>query len=392
MSLAKKANTETLNKLSALATLLSSLRDDNSKKSGPGSDATTTTSENDETETRQCHLSHWRTLPDDVATAYQMMQDGAQLIKASSTKYTLVGKINPDDGVAINNDFEKGAETLTTAILILHDPVTGCGSSTRHYAREAGHGVLNALVALINDFLNDESADHETATVKTGALWEMCDIVGKVPKGNRNAIRRDLFLWVGECQETFEEFKALLDLGVLAVGNESGGDFAWDDFCAGVTEDQYTEKEIEVAKASVALVKCSRGTMNVVLKACECVGAQVSSSDDNDKKQVLLNWINELFERAKRVGDGVTDLGVMLYPPLALDVTEGCDPLSNELLAQVTLQKDSLLNVHQHILDHDDAGFIEMSEDVTEMCGKLRCATQKRFHEVMAAISKAHTI
>ena len=43
-------------------------------------------------------LNHWKELPDNVTHAYKMLSDGAELIKATSTKYTLLGKINLEDG------------------------------------------------------------------------------------------------------------------------------------------------------------------------------------------------------------------------------------------------------------------------------------------------------
>jgi len=50
-------------------------------------------------------ISHWREIPEDVNSSYMMLQDGAELIKATSTKYTLVGKISMEDGaqLAVSN-------------------------------------------------------------------------------------------------------------------------------------------------------------------------------------------------------------------------------------------------------------------------------------------------
>ena len=44
-------------------------------------------------------LGHWRDLSGtEVEKAYGMMNNGAELVKATSTKYTLFGKINVEDG------------------------------------------------------------------------------------------------------------------------------------------------------------------------------------------------------------------------------------------------------------------------------------------------------
>jgi hypothetical protein len=44
------------------------------------------------------HFSHWRVPPEAVTTAYDYMDKGTELVKATSTKYTLVGKIDSTEG------------------------------------------------------------------------------------------------------------------------------------------------------------------------------------------------------------------------------------------------------------------------------------------------------
>lgn len=44
------------------------------------------------------HLSHWRTLPPAISTAYDYITKGTEIVKATSTKYTLVGKIDAKEG------------------------------------------------------------------------------------------------------------------------------------------------------------------------------------------------------------------------------------------------------------------------------------------------------
>lgn len=51
------------------------------------------------------NMSHWRDIPEDVNSAYKMLQEGAELIKATSTKFTLVGKISMEDGTKLAVSF-----------------------------------------------------------------------------------------------------------------------------------------------------------------------------------------------------------------------------------------------------------------------------------------------
>src|SRR6056300_1012146 len=42
-------------------------------------------------------ISHWRILPSNVQSAYKLLNDGAEYIYATSTKYTLVGKVDNNE-------------------------------------------------------------------------------------------------------------------------------------------------------------------------------------------------------------------------------------------------------------------------------------------------------
>lgn len=84
----KNLNADNLNSLKRLSSALASLDDKG------------TINSDDSTDERKLglNINHWRNLDDDANHAYKMLNDGAEVIKATSTKYTLVGKINVDDG------------------------------------------------------------------------------------------------------------------------------------------------------------------------------------------------------------------------------------------------------------------------------------------------------
>ena len=97
-----------------------------------------------------------------------------------------------------------------------------------------------------------------------------------------------------------------------------------DDVMTDCAQEQYTDKELEVAKACVALVKCSRGTINVALKASDSAGKLVVqvNADDTEKRTAVLTWIGKVHDLARQVGTGMTDLGTLLYPTLSFDEIE----------------------------------------------------------------------
>ena len=342
--------------LEALQRLSSSLVDLNDKESAPT-------------------LSHWRTPTSDVDTAYDMMSQGSHLLNATSTKFTLVGKIDMEEGSKLSKDILKGCELVATGALIICNNDMGCSRSTRHYAKQSARSVVKVCEQLIECFVSgDWTKADNAAAIKTGAVWSSCEQLEKVPKGNRNSMRRDLLTWVMECNETMGEFQELIDMG---VGEEGVDESTWDEFMDGVSE-QYSALELPIAQACLALIKCSRGTLNVCIKACECMGGKIGADQDEE----LLAFINGLHDSARAVGEGMTDLGSMMYPPLEL---HNFDHEGEHLTKLVISQYSALEAVLTLVLDTCHG---ELNDEVMVLTTKLKMASKNRYGEAMSAISQ----
>ena len=146
------ANKATYDALTRLSESLKELDDtgrqaittNNSKKSS--SDETNSVS----SYTLLVPLRHWRELSDEVLDAYKMIKDGAEYVKATSTKYTLMGKASPDgDFGGLAQDLLKGAEIVAAGALVIHTDSAGCGRSCRYYVKRAVRGMLACLMALV---------------------------------------------------------------------------------------------------------------------------------------------------------------------------------------------------------------------------------------------------
>jgi hypothetical protein len=419
-----KTNKETLASLARLAAVLKDL--DDKSPSGQLSHwrlppAPKKRQENDGSDNNvdDIHSQTDTATPREVHDGYQLLTDGASLISATSTKYTLVSKISLSDSTKLAAELLQGCQLLTTGALILHSPAAGCARSTRHYVKRAARAVVATVTNLIAAFVSGEVAEenHEQlAAQKCGSVWSACDTIvgGKnasgeiirnvIPKGNRNAMRRDLLVLGGECNETYEEFSEVIELGAMdadeeeerANGDDVAGVGGWDEF-GGAAGHQYTAKELPLAHATLALIKCSRGSINATLKACECAGDEAEKNGVEDeiaalRRKAVLCWIGKLHDMARIVGEGVTDVGCMLYPPLTSK--------ASDLMDQVENQKDVILSLTELILDatpNMGAGegaesaaatsqsIIPMSDEVTELASKLRSACKKRYDEAKEA-------
>lgn len=223
----------------------------------------------------------------------------------------------------------------------------------------------------------------------TGVVWSQCDeILTKLPKGNRAAMRREIFTWVGDCNETMAEFQEIVDLGPTLEGNE----------------EQYNENEIEIAKSCLAVIKCSRGILGLVMKACECAGDQISEFKDSgeDYSKEIFQWISTVHDLSRVVGEKVTDIGMSLYPPINLeaseneseDLNEEGEWMKTEIGQQIAKQSNAIKAVANFVQDKmistkNHSFSIKMSDEVMELGSKLLAAVDLRTTEAENAISNA---
>ena len=307
-------------------------------------------------------LSHYRIIPDDVKTAYDLMMQGAQAIHATSTKYTLVGKAAAEEQYKLVADLLRGCELIGAGVHVVLQDGAGCARSARHSAVRAGLAVFVNVLHLVECFEDGSVLENEKlGAQKTGAVWESCNtILNKLlPQGNRNAMRRELFTWTREINDTMEEFQELIDLGpgeVDAASSEEEDDFGDDQ--------QYSDDEIGIAKSCVGLIKCSRGCMKVTIEASEALGS-------NEEEQNI-QQISKLQDFAREVGEGVTDLGSAMYPPLA--------SVLSELRKEIKRQVKSVIELNEFVSELGG-----LPSEVTELSKTLLKAAKTRSEEIEAA-------
>lgn len=337
-------------------------------------------------------LSHFREIPKDVQIAYNLLREGATLVHATSTKYTLVGKISLEDQKTLSADLQRGCEVLGAATHSLLQDCSGCSRSVRRVTQKASLAICIHVKHLMEAF-EDESAlprDNNIGAQKTGAVWEACDKIlnQQIPQGNRNAMRREFFTWTQECQDTMEEFQEMIDMGPSTANGGDGGGHdendddvdpdEVDDYFGGNgnddDEDQYSETEMPIALACMGILKCSRGTMKVALEASDALGKRVSESLDAEQH---LEYILKLYNCARAVGEGVTDFGSVLYPPMLAFSPD-------KLEGQLRRQAEAIIDLQALVLDIND-----MPSSVTMLATKINNAAETRQKEALEAITQA---
>ena len=356
-------------------------------------------------------LSHYRVLPQATKEAYEILEQGAALIHGTSTKYTLLGKLDTVEQTKMSHDLRQGCELIATACLVLHEKSTGSSLSLRKHVIQASRAIVASTTHLLEAYTHGEAlaSQQDLGAQKTGAVWQMCSAVldRKVPMGNRNAMRRDLLTYTIECQETMDEFQEVIEQGpamesddepkkkdIAATANgETEGD-SWEAFLSGESQQYTTPKEMAVAQAALAILKISRGAIKLSLQACDAVGDPLKeSAPSNDEKpsaaeqHARLEWMRLLHEECCAVGEGVTDLGTIMYPPLKLsDVSLQLSKQMSRVEKVLHHVCDATITVHEEEEESDRAVPLELHVDVSSMAGKLQSALQKRKEEVITAL------
>jgi hypothetical protein len=324
------------------------------------------------------HLSHFRDLTGPVQTAYDLLQQGATLIHGTSTKYTLVGKVVAAEQAKLAFDLLRGCEIIGAATHVVLQDSSGCSRSVRHSMLRAALAIFVNVNNLVQTFEDGTALQQENVGAqKTGAVWQSCDYIlnRMLPLGNRNAMRRELFRWTQDAQETLDEFQEVIDLGPseengrIATVEEDGDD---DENFGEGSDQQYSELELPIAHACLALVKCSRGCMKVTLEACEALGVKAKETENDN----LFDAISQLHDLARLAGVGVTDLGSAMYPPLSQSFPN--------VKEQIQKQSQAIIAVQDFILSLEG-----MPPSVTEFSQKLLLAAQSRQQEAIVSIDTA---
>jgi Grap2 and cyclin-D-interacting len=133
---------------------------------------------------------------------------------------------------------------------------------------------------------------------------------------------------------------------------------------------------LSVALPCLALLKCSNGCLNVALQTIEAAGQDTCSF-----------WcISELFDKVLLVGDGVTELGASLYPPMNYEL------VGKEAKRQAGAVRETLEYVQKLSLSAGLVDAIQLPQETIDLRSKVADAVEKREFELVQALTMGNTI
>ncbi len=156
---------------------------------------------------------------------------------------------------------------------------------------------------------------------RAGVVWDACNKIRRLfPRGNRSTIRRELFVWVRNCNTSIEDFD-----GILLSSPRSDCNNGEDSDDKEEAKEPYAETEMVVVQVSVNKMKCSKNLLNPILTECKCIGectnalSLLTNNEDNNKlatREGALWYIADLHKMTRLVREDLTNIGVLLYPLL----------------------------------------------------------------------------
>ena len=306
----------------------------------------------------------------------------------------------------------------------------GAAPSLCRHTKNAIHQIIHSVVQLLQVFpVQSSCATNSTSTTstttsttamdpaqRTGVVWEACEtIIGvttattttttkkrmttTIPLGNRNAIRRDILQYKLECQDTIQEFELLLQQSQEQMNhhhktssskNNNNKDEDENDDSDDDEEEFYTTlHEIKIVTPCVALLKCSRGVLNITLNMIDHIGMSIvvpnstttnhsmtdDDHDDNNNRQKYI-WMQHMCQEIQFIGIGLTELGATLYPPLHNDD-------SYTVLVKIEVMKQS--NTIQQLLQYMLKEIIDSTTTTSSSSLMIPPATVDLIHSVLTA-------
>ncbi len=159
------------------------------------------------------------------------------------------------------------AKLLDAACLLLFSTSCRMCCPLRMYTRQHVRGAWASIASLVQHFVGRREIggidfdDGSKVAWRASAVWDACNKTKRLlPRGNRSTMKRELLVWVRNCNESIEDFEGIL---LLSPRSNCGG--KGDDGDEEEAEEPYVEMEMAVARASVNVMKCSKNVLNLIL-------------------------------------------------------------------------------------------------------------------------------
>ncbi|KAI8605397.1 Grap2 and cyclin-D-interacting-domain-containing protein [Dissophora ornata] len=189
------------------------------------------------------------------------------------------------------------------------------------------HGLSKKAVESSSSVLKGETAKTEDGyLVKTGIVWEACQIFEQASRSNRQAVAKKLGDMMSTMEDAIAEVQDMIDSNDDKGGNEdedgdgsgSESDDSWND------DEKMTEEEKQLSVRANALLKLTRMLLKKLQQRCldtqsnvltAAAPSSTSSSTISLKSSDLAMMCDQLYDRAGGIVALADEIATSLYSP-----------------------------------------------------------------------------
>jgi hypothetical protein len=287
--------------------------------------------------------------------SFQTQSDG---LAGSCTKLSLVDLASmPDAGLqSLFDEILKISHGLIATVMTLFSM-----SLSRPLFDEV-HRLAKAELTQVLQLVGDiQTQKFDTCKAAIGQVWEMNELIQKLPLTNKVAYKRALMAVGSVVKDTHREFKEARDESIELnrkktlndgeVDNqdeEEGIDSCMDEDWGVMNEDGdddgFTPEEMPYVDAALSIMEKSFTTVKVSMEMMTIMSEQSTPSTvfsvDKDGSfsgmQAIQEWVATVFILNKKFSTSVTDLGMELYAPLCLDTLKAQYDIAYDSITQVS--------------------------------------------------------
>ncbi|NXU99171.1 CCDB1 protein, partial [Cettia cetti] len=265
-------------------------------------------------------------------------------------------------------DCRKLSEDVQNAILavatVYYWLPKGQGTTLRKMVRDATTEVVEGMIQLTDTILNapEESLSQEQL-ISTGGVWEACEHVSNLPRGeyNQAAVVSALAACLGVVKDAVEEMEH-----ALVEGQDPYGDIMEDEELGfrGNRDTYWSEADRQLLSSCMGLMKASKACLKKVLAAVKAHGKADSPEQ--------IAQLDDLADIANEISPSVDELALSMYPPVnPLAVRLNAAKLASVLKKVLEIAKAS------HVCPPSEEGWVQfLTGAVDHNMNKVKNFTQ----------------
>ncbi|CAA7052300.1 unnamed protein product [Microthlaspi erraticum] len=239
------------------------------------------------------------------ATIVGMLWTGGETPKAESLKETMESYFNALQGFLLHchGSLVAAKPTLSSSIQVSVKQIFN-----------SSFKLLQGSVSLYEE--SYEKHKKPLIPQLTGAVWEACSNLKKVPTTNIKAIGRAMTQVAVSLQDVLREMKELKPASCSSSSPEDDDDGATADSDDDDLGDDLSPEELEVANMVADIVS---ETLTVVKELIHVITGRIKMENPKDDSE-FVDWFEKLLKLCQGVGVEIDELGACVYPPQELSL------------------------------------------------------------------------